>query len=461
MTPPPLRTFDHLPRYKPAVEPVPSRANPASTFIRQRILRPPFDEIAMRFVGQGTFWMRLIPPHEDSKLTSSIYEFETYSLAWRAGIQIPEIAVPSSLLDAPKIADAIEIFRTFIQANYPTLLPNRAAETEEDRVKGLSLWPKSRGACLVYLHQTPNPIKATDFRLRIWIGSTYPGRAHNNEGILAHITRIQEERKMSPGSAPGPLVYGDLSHPDTGRLIGIETAVVADEFSFAPFTIDSNNFCPLDRIQQIFAAHPDFPKYNRPLEETIRVPTEDEILETLRKYIEHKVLRAHVERALVHEAYMQCFGERIPRSNIVPLPAIVLQKPMAKPGLTAEEAIPLVDDLPDDPMAAVVLPNAPATAETPPPRQESTPAATVSSTPPPKPAAPKAAGRKATTRKPPKEASGPAKMPNTKSDLFEALELAVAEHRSDDARAYATKLVRSFFNDLTLQEAELANRALV
>jgi hypothetical protein len=296
-TPPPL------PRFRKA-DPISihSRRNASGPLQRQRILKPEFEDMRLGF-DQGTTWLRLLPPHADSLVPGPFYCYEAYDLAPKSGGLIPEIAAPNSLLNVKGAADPIRIFAAFLDANFPHLVHQFLPENNE---QGLALWPKQRAAVWAYVHRTPNgPLPPGDFPVKIWLGSNYDG-AFNNAGVLFSVQELFRKKRLTPSGAPGPLIFGDLSDPETGRLLAVSAR--RDPGKRFRFELQPDeNPSPLAMFEGLFAAHPSFRRLHVPIETVIRQPQENELFRTLELYLEHKLLVGGTTAEAV-AAFVDCFG---------------------------------------------------------------------------------------------------------------------------------------------------------
>ncbi len=317
MTPYSNRTLTaaSLPRFRPApFVPLSPRRATNDGRSRQQVLVAPFSDIQMSFENGGMTWLRLLPPHADSKIDSPFLEFKSYDLAPFAGNHIPEVVMPESILGYAGQLNPIEQFLTFIDANFPSLIHTPYPEGND---RGLSLWAKSRAVCIVYVHQTPSGVPKGVYRCRPWVASTYNGGVHNRQGILYRLQSMMSEKVPSPRGPSDRLRYGDISHPETGRMFAVQTrADPRAGFAYEGISI-SEEICPLSEIAGIFAAHPQFAQYNRPIEDVLRIPTDAELLLLLQRYIEHKILRGLVDKQMVLEAFKTCFGQPVSGSVFV------------------------------------------------------------------------------------------------------------------------------------------------
>lgn len=318
--------------------------------IRSSLIAKPFDEIAMSF-DEGDTLLRLLPPLANSQITSAIYDFATYDLCPKSMGEIPELAVPSSICKKLGFADdPIADFEHYLAIKYPHLL----LQNNPHRASGLSLMSKQRAACHVYLYSTPVKQSRGDYPCRLWIGSTFSGYGRSKEGVIHLLKRTQSEERIGPKGEKLGLRFGDLSDPLTGRLFNVRVSRANRNTTYESITVAEEPL-PLREIEGIFRIHPKASQYLRPLEETIRCPSTDELLKMLSDAIEWKIARGELDRT-ARQAYADCFGSYQSSRVSLTTPASPQSSKAPVSGIPTQDAGCLVDDLGLDQAAQKVAP---------------------------------------------------------------------------------------------------------
>ena len=348
------------PKYRPATAPAPSA--PRRTLVnapRQRLIGGRFQH-ALFTPAVGTTWFRVLPPHADSAVEDWLYAFQVYDLAPRSAGFVPEIAVPASLAGANVTEDRIQIFQRFLASNYPHLVQRTPGSTAP-----LELYAKDRAAC--WIHVVRNGRGGTDdLPVRLWYGSFYRGSATLRPGHLRTLADMCLDEIPSL-SSPSRLRFGDISHPQRGRLVTMRFDPSSCGPIFGGFSIEEKP-TPLAQLSKHFAVHPCFRDLNLPIESTIECPSEELITEVLENYLGWQVRNGFAD-ASVYEAYSRCFGEPVRedrRSGVIKRPVLVMPPDISRPATPSAVERPssarlaepkiapsrIVDDLPELPLFA-------------------------------------------------------------------------------------------------------------
>lgn len=287
--------------------------------------------------GSGTTWLRILPPHADSQIDSSIYSFSVYDLLPRATGVIPPLAVPWTLEGDHKVFDPVSTFKDHLEKSAPQHL--RAYRSTNDR--GLELFARDRAVALVYVAKEMIPSRLP--AVRLWHDSYYAGGVNLRMGTLRAVGNLFKERART-FSGGDTLRYGDLSHPETGRMVGVINEYDSLNGSrFKELVVDTQPV-PLAPLERIMAADVGFQALNRPIEELVRCPSEQELFQALNKYLDWAVAHGKVSRD-VFGSYQQCFGCHAQGAGVttVTIPATGIVIPPAAP--VKSSATLMEDDL--------------------------------------------------------------------------------------------------------------------
>ena len=216
--------------------------------------------------GQGITWVRFLPA-----IKPSVYD-------WMMPIEIHQ-DINGTTFANPKTLDsnADNPFET--ARNWLNRHNKGALQSKDKNPNGLRLYSKRMGVSWIINAEAPE-----GERLRILYASLYDGSRGGTTGLGFNVKNEANARDMEPGSANvGQLLHGDITDPNAGRLVKIERNL-SDKSEYASYKAGiGKNAAPVDaHLAQLTEAEVDLIV---PLERIIYIPTVDEQLEILRKYI--------------------------------------------------------------------------------------------------------------------------------------------------------------------------------
>lgn len=223
----------------------------------------------------GDFWLRFLPSIEGSKFPWMM-RLEVYS-----DIGGVTFVSPSTFDD--RATNPIRIAQDWLRKNKPELLRKRDVNPD-----GFKLWPGPYGVSWVI-----DDTAEEGSRLGLYCASLYDGSRGGTTGAAHRIKAAAEERDTEPGSPTlGELVHGDVTDPESGRLVKL-TVAKPKGTEFASYAVAiGKKVVPLSTSLDTLTEE----EHNllAPLEKVIYVPTSEEI---------HGFLKAYIGEALHNEIF--------------------------------------------------------------------------------------------------------------------------------------------------------------
>jgi hypothetical protein len=219
--------------------------------------------------GEGESWLRFLP-----SITGSKYEW-----MMRLDVYTVKTASGGVTFVSPNTFDerAENPFVTaskWLRKNKPEVLSNKDSNPD-----GLRLYPSPQGLSWVIDEKAPE-----GERLSLYLASMYDGSRGGTTGAAYRVKSLAEEKDTEPGSPTlGELIYGDITHPETGRLVKISvTKPKGQEFQSYTMAIGQKQ-SPLEASLKALTDE----EHNliAPLDRVVYVPTVEEIHEILKGYI--------------------------------------------------------------------------------------------------------------------------------------------------------------------------------
>lgn len=121
-------------------------------------------------------------------------------------------------------------------------------------------------------------------RLRLFAESLYNGEYGGNPGLADHLWKEANATDHEPGSDTyGAKVYGDIVHPETGRRVCIRKLEAKDN-EYASYSCEiGKHTVPIAEATSLLTQEEK--DICCPLENVVYVPTDDEILSMLKRYL--------------------------------------------------------------------------------------------------------------------------------------------------------------------------------
>ena len=219
--------------------------------------------------SEGDTWLRFLPSIKGSKY-DWMMRLDVYTVKTAAG----GVTFVSPTTFNEKAENPFDTASRWIHKNKPELKSNK-----DTNPNGLRLYPSPQGLSWVVDEQAPE-----GERLALYLASMYDGVRGGSSGAAHRIKTLAEERDTEPGSpSHGELVYGDITNPESGRLVKINvTKPKGQEFQSYAMSIGQKQSplsASLDKLTE--------EEHNliAPLERVVYVPTVEEIHEILKGYI--------------------------------------------------------------------------------------------------------------------------------------------------------------------------------
>lgn len=279
---------------------------------REKVIESAFTAFQWR-PANNNWVIRILPPHAESRLKKWYQHFRVYDVLPQAPGVVPQLVMPLSLGYA-EISDPFLDLQEFIKKHFPHL---EWKSSDGANGRGLQLWARDKAVCWIYIVKAATDVIGRNCPVRLWYDSFYSGNQFRQPGVLKQAQNLCEMPAASFDGTPAKgLKYGDISHPESGRLLSIATGYDSLEgFKARNIQVDERP-TPLDPLTRIFAAHPDFPKVHVPIEDVVRVPSTEELTQALDDYIAYKFTHGQVGPEVL-AAYRECFGRNI-RSKLLP-----------------------------------------------------------------------------------------------------------------------------------------------
>jgi hypothetical protein len=242
----------------------PTKASAEISF-RDIVLKEPYRARKTKWKQKST-WVRFLP-----RLKGSEYE-------WMMRVEIVRDMGKTSFVH-PKTFDEsysgpIEEARQWLFTNDKGALQHR-----DRNPKGYKLWTNPIGIAWLVDQSLDE-----GSRLRVFTGSLNNGENGGTQGIGHQIWKEAISTDNEPGSETyGQRVYGDITHPLTGRLVCVEKTDSKDS-EYAQYSCKiGKNAAPIADYKAMLT--PEEIDLAQPLENILYVPTDDEILGFLRRYL--------------------------------------------------------------------------------------------------------------------------------------------------------------------------------
>jgi len=219
-----------------------------------------------RKFSEGEHWLRFLPPIKGSKFPW-LLKLDVYQD--KGGVTF---IAPTTFED--RAVDPFRIAWDWFKKNKPELLSKKGVNPD-----GFKLWPTPQGLGWCIDDKQPE-----GSRLALYLASKYDGSRGGQPGVAHRLELLANERDTEPGSATlGELIHGDISHPETGKLVKVTVSGKgADGFHSYAVAIGKN----VVTLESAFDCLTE-EEYNMiaPIETTIYVPPVEEIHEILKGYI--------------------------------------------------------------------------------------------------------------------------------------------------------------------------------
>jgi len=235
--------------------------------------------------GQGLTWLRFLPA-----VKPSVYD-------WMMPVDIHRdingvtFASPRSL--DSNVQTPFDIARMWLYKH------NKGALSSRDKnPNGLRLYSQRYGIAWAIEEAAPE-----GQRLKLFYASLYDGVRGGTTGLGYNVRREADARDNEPGSPTvGQLIHGDVTDPTSGRLVKVERAPT-EKNEYASYKAGiGKNPAPVEHFLNLLTDEE--MELITPLENTIYIPSEQEMLDILKRYIGD-------------EFYEQIFTERSPEEELV------------------------------------------------------------------------------------------------------------------------------------------------
>lgn len=173
-----------------------------------------YSGIQVRF-DTGLNWLRIIPSIKPSQF-AWMMPFKRYHD--KEG-RFPTFVDPTFF----GVKSVFESARWWLKKTHPDRVFNKT------QPNGIRLFPQERGLCWVL-----DTKGEAGRKIRLLNTSTYDGARGGSVGLGAQIHNLAEAVDKEPGSPTlGQKIYGDITDPEAGRLIGIEATKGGEYTSYA------------------------------------------------------------------------------------------------------------------------------------------------------------------------------------------------------------------------------------
>lgn len=235
--------------------------------------------------GQGLTWLRFLPA-----VKPSVYD-------WMMPVEIHRdingvtLASPRSL--DSNVQTPFDIARMWLYKN------NKGALSSRDKnPNGLRLYSQRYGIAWAI-----EEAALEGQRLKLFYASLYDGVRGGTTGLGYNVRREADARDNEPGSPTvGQLIHGDVTDPASGRLVKVERAPT-EKNEYASYKAGvGKNPSPVEHFLNLLTDEE--MEMITPLENTVYIPSEQEMLDILKRYIGD-------------EFYEQIFTERSPEEELV------------------------------------------------------------------------------------------------------------------------------------------------
>lgn len=235
--------------------------------------------------GQGLTWLRFLPA-----VKPSVYD-------WMMPVEIHRdingvtFASPRSL--DSNVQTPFDIARMWLYKH------NKGALSSRDKnPNGLRLYSQRYGIAWAIEEAAPE-----GQRLKLFYASLYDGIRGGTTGLGYNVRREADARDNEPGSpSVGQLIHGDVTDPTSGRLVKVERAST-EKNEYASYKAGiGKNPAPVEHFLNLLTDEE--MELITPLENTIYIPKEQEMLDILKRYIGD-------------EFYDQIFTEKSPEEELV------------------------------------------------------------------------------------------------------------------------------------------------
>jgi len=235
--------------------------------------------------GQGLTWLRFLPA-----VKPSVYD-------WMMPVEIHR-DINGVTFVSPRSLDSnvqtpFDIARMWLYKN------NKGALSSRDKnPNGLRLYSQRYGIAWAIEEAAPE-----GQRLKLFYASLYDGVRGGTTGLGYNVRREADARDNEPGSPTvGQLIHGDVTDPNSGRLVKVERAPT-EKNEYASYKAGiGKNPAPVEHFLNLLTDEE--MEMITPLENTIYIPSEQEMLDILKRYIGE-------------EFYAQIFTEKSPEEELV------------------------------------------------------------------------------------------------------------------------------------------------
>lgn len=214
--------------------------------------------------NEGSTWVRFLP-----SIRGSAYD-------WMLPVEVHQdvggITFTSPTTFNPNANNPFELARRWFQRN------EKGALRSKSNPNGLRLYPKRMGVSWIIIEHAPE-----GERLKIFNKSLYDGAWGGNTGLAYNIRKEAEARDEEPGSKTlGELIHGDITAIESGRLVKIERKQGKNEYTDYSISIGKNP-APIEYFMSLLTDEET--ELIEPIEKTLYIPSEEEEMEILRRYI--------------------------------------------------------------------------------------------------------------------------------------------------------------------------------
>jgi hypothetical protein len=235
--------------------------------------------------GQGLTWLRFLPA-----VKPSVYD-------WMMPVEIHR-DINGVTFVSPRSLDS-NVQTPFDIARMWLYKHNKGALSSRDKnPNGLRLYSQRYGIAWAIEEAAPE-----GQRLKLFYASLYDGVRGGTTGLGYNVRREADARDNEPGSPTvGQLIHGDVTDPTSGRLVKVERAPT-EKNEYASYKAGiGKNPAPVEHFLNLLTDEE--MELITPLENTIYIPSEQEMLDILKRYIGD-------------EFYNQIFTEMSPEEELV------------------------------------------------------------------------------------------------------------------------------------------------
>jgi hypothetical protein len=259
------------------------------------IFKPKYEKFQAKF-ATGDNTVRYLPAHPESTY-DFILTFQTYKYD-----NLPETIKPASLIPDRIDTDPFEKFRKWVYTSkFRKYAYVKEYKNTPEEKTALNLNPAKRGISWIIQANTLMGNDPDKIPLQIQFGSAADGSFGGQLGIMTNIYALTQQKDTDPTSAThNKLLYGAIYDLESGHNITITKKGNGTNTNYT--LIPTKQASSVDHLIDLMEQkHPGlFKDTYCPLEETLFIPTDEELLNLLKRYCASKNY-AHIFNAFLTE----------------------------------------------------------------------------------------------------------------------------------------------------------------